>query len=192
MNLPSGNQYGLIAEEVEKVMPELVRTMSVPAKVDKNGKETVPAQSFKGVNYTGMIPMLIAALQHSDSVINSLQQQINSIKTTCGYTAQCPTYKGTNSSSVTLSDLQIILDQNAPNPFAEQTTITFTIPESVQDAKIIFYTNNGTILKTVVITDRGAGSILVYGSNLSEGLYSYTLVADGKPIDTKKMICIKH
>ena len=89
-------------------------------------------------------------------------------------------------------DLQIILDQNSPNPFAEQTTITYTIPESVHDAKIMFYTNNGTILKTIEVTERGAGSVVVYASNLSEGLYSYTLIADGKIIDTKKMICQKH
>ncbi|MEY2829787.1 MAG: hypothetical protein RIQ33_1645, partial [Bacteroidota bacterium] len=29
------------------------------------------------------------------------------------------------------------------------------------------------------------------GSNLSEGIYTYTLIADGKIIDSKKMICTK-
>ncbi len=191
MNLPSGNQYGLIAEDVEKVMPELVRDMSVPAKLDKNGKVITAAQSFKGVNYVGMIPVLIAALQQTDSINKSLQQQINALQNCCGYNNKVPTNLG-NSTSTELSDLGIILDQNAPNPFAEQTVITYTIPESVQDARLIFYTNNGTILKTVQITERGAGSITVYASNLSTGIYTYSLVADGKVADTKKMVCTKH
>ena len=92
---------------------------------------------------------------------------------------------------IDLSDLTIILDQNSPNPFAEQTTITYTIPEIVKDSKIMFYTVNGVVLKSVQINDRNHGSLTVYGSNLSEGIYTYTLIADGKIIDSKKMICTK-
>ena len=198
MNLPSGNQYGLIAEDVEKVMPELVREMSVPAKTDKQGNITTPSQTFKGVNYVGMIPVLISALQQTDSINSKLlarldaqQKQIDALQSCCGYNNKVPTNLG-NNTSTELSDLGIILDQNAPNPFAEQTVITYTIPESVQDARLIFYTNNGTILKTVQISERGAGSMTVYASNLSTGIYTYSLIADGKVADTKKMVCTKH
>ncbi len=47
---------------------------------------------------------------------------------------------------------------------------------------------NGRVIKTVPIADRGQGSLLVYGSDLSSGTYSYTLLADGKVVDTKKMV----
>ena len=85
----------------------------------------------------------------------------------------------------------IILDQNSPNPFAEETRITYTIPESVSDAKLLFYDNSGKVLKTVTIEERGEGSLQVYVGNLSSGIYSYSLLADGKLIDTKRMVCNK-
>jgi hypothetical protein len=57
---------------------------------------------------------------------------------------------------------------------------------------MIFYTNNGTILKTMQINERGAGSVTVYASNLSSGIYTYSLIADGKVADSKKMVCTKR
>lgn len=53
------------------------------------------------------------------------------------------------------------------------------------------YDNSGTILKTSHIKEKGKGSVLIYGSNLSSGVYSYTLLADNKPIDTKRMVKVK-
>ncbi len=47
-------------------------------------------------------------------------------------------------------------------------------------------------MKTMLITQHGEGSLSVYASNLSTGIYSYSLLADGKLIDTKKMVCQKR
>jgi hypothetical protein len=82
----------------------------------------------------------------------------------------------------------VILNQNSPNPFAEQTTITYVIPEDAGFAQIIFYSSNGRILKTVDIEEKGEGQLNVYASDLSNGLYTYSLIVDGKLIDTKKML----
>ena len=85
----------------------------------------------------------------------------------------------------------IILNQNVPNPFAEKTLITYFIPESVNQAQILFYNDLGEILKTVDIKEKGKGQLTVYASNLSSGTYTYTLLADGNVVDTKKMVCTK-
>jgi len=82
----------------------------------------------------------------------------------------------------------IILNQNDPNPFGEHTTITYTIPDDVKEAKIVFFDNLGRILKTVVVGERGAGQLNVFAGNLSSGIYSYSLLADGKLVATKKMV----
>jgi len=82
----------------------------------------------------------------------------------------------------------IILNQNDPNPFGEHTTITYVIPDDVKEAKIIFFDNLGRILKTVVVSERGAGQLNVFAGNLSSGIYSYSLLADGKLVATKKML----
>lgn len=64
-------------------------------------------------------------------------------------------YRMSNKLFVELNAMNgIILNQNDPNPFAEQTRITYEVPDEIQDAKIIFYNNDGGILKTVIISDR--------------------------------------
>ena len=82
----------------------------------------------------------------------------------------------------------IVLDQNVPNPFAETTTINFSIPESVQRAQIHFYDASGNLIKTVDINERGEGKINVFAQDLSSGVYTYSLVADGKHIASKRMV----
>lgn len=82
----------------------------------------------------------------------------------------------------------IVLNQNVPNPFAEKTVITYTIPQSVQEAQIVFYDATGSLIKTIDIRERGNGQINVYAQDLSSGTYTYSLVADGKVVATKRMV----
>ena len=42
--------------------------------------------------------------------------------------------------------------------------------------------------KAFNITSKGKASILINGSELQAGMYLYTLIVDGKEVDTKKMI----
>jgi hypothetical protein len=82
----------------------------------------------------------------------------------------------------------IILNQNDPNPFAEETDITYYLPETVGTATIMFYDNTGVVIKAVQLQSKGNGTLHVFASNLSSGIYTYALIADGKLIDTKKMM----
>jgi len=82
----------------------------------------------------------------------------------------------------------VVLNQNQPNPFAEQTIITYSIPQTANSAQILFYDMNGKQINSVTITAKGAGQLNVYANDLSNGTYSYTLIVDGGVIDTKKMI----
>ena len=94
-----------------------------------------------------------------------------------------------NTQSVELSDADVVvLNQNQPNPFAEQTTITYSIPQNTGNAQILFYDVNGKQIKAVDITSKGKGQLLVYANDLTSGIYSYTLIVDGKIVDTKRMI----
>lgn len=82
----------------------------------------------------------------------------------------------------------IVLNDAVPNPFAEQTTITFNLPESVVKAQMLFYDAQGRLIKAVDLESRGAGQLNVFADDLSNGIYSYALVADGQLIDTKQMV----
>lgn len=91
--------------------------------------------------------------------------------------------------SVTLSDRNtIVLNQNVPNPFAESTVIEYSIPNNVQQAQIHFYDANGKLIQSVNLTERGKGELTVFASDLSSGIYTYSLVTDGKIVSTKKMM----
>ncbi len=57
-----------------------------------------------------------------------------------------------NAHRITLSNISSIkLNQNDPNPFTESTRITYSIPENIKEAKIIFTTTSGIIINTAII-----------------------------------------
>lgn len=77
MDLPEGTKYGLIAQELETVLPNSVKQTGTAT--DKSGVE----HSIKSVNYTEIIPMLISAVQEltdeletKDIEIENLKQQV--------------------------------------------------------------------------------------------------------------------
>jgi len=196
MNLTSGHHYGFMAQEVERILPSLVQDHSSPGRYDTTGAAIIPSQDFKAMNYTEIIPFLTGAIQEQQSIIDSMKVRMDAIEARllncCPVQSQRIASPENNSIDIVLSSANaIILNQNDPNPFSEQTRITYNIPESVKKADIIFYTNSGVVLKTVTISERGIGQMNVYASDLSSDVYIYSLVADGKTIDTKKMVVNK-
>ncbi len=90
---------------------------------------------------------------------------------------------------VKLNDIQsVILEQNVPNPFQEETTINYTLPDNTAKAQMLFYNSQGKLIQSVDLVQKGKGQLNVFASDLSNGIYTYTLVVDGKIIDSKKMI----
>lgn len=184
-NFDKNKQIGVLAQELKDVFPELV-------KEDNKG--------YLAVNYQGLIPVLIEAIKEqqiqieSQNEINkSQQQQIDELRTIvksiANNTSLSSDDKSGNNLSVALSDKNsIVLNQNVPNPFAESTVITYNVPSDFLKAQIIFTTNEGKVIKSVDIITKGEGRINVFANDLSAGLYNYSLIIDGKTIETKKMI----
>jgi hypothetical protein len=71
MNLPSDRQNGFTAQNIESIFPELVKMN--PAKKEQ------PAD-FKAVNYTGLIPVLTAAIQEQQELIEQMHRKINELE----------------------------------------------------------------------------------------------------------------
>lgn len=82
----------------------------------------------------------------------------------------------------------IVMDQNAPNPFAENTVINYDIPTAFKKAEISITDLNGVVIKTFSITAKGKGQVTVFGNNLNKGMYMYSLTVDGKRIVSKRMV----
>ena len=88
------------------------------------------------------------------------------------------------------------LKQNYPNPFNPITKINYTSTSlSVnQLIEIVVYNSVGQQVWSSSVTDhalRVTGSILFDGSKYNSGIYYYSLVVDGKKMDTKSMVLIK-
>jgi hypothetical protein len=203
--------YGLIAQDVEQFMPELISNYQMADLRDTSGAIIGVGGSFKALNYNAFIPILIKGLQEQQSKIDSLKHAVDSLTTKvntkdsiqdarlvaleaaidrcCANNTTRNSNTNINQLDVELSDKDaIVLNQNVPNPFAEQTTITYNVPASVGKAQLIFFNTNGQVIQTVDIKTRGKGKVNVFASDLSSGLYNYSLVADGKVIDSKKMV----
>jgi hypothetical protein len=187
MNLPSGNHYGFIAQDVEAILPDFVQTITSPAKLDAVGNIDVDKFDFKTINYAEFIPIIFGAMKEMQSRIDSLELSLNQC---CN--PQPLIYNGNNpviQSTVALSNKEtIVLNQNSPNPFRDKAEITYNIPESVKDAVILFYDYSGKVLQKFDISHRGAGSLTVYGEDLTSGVYTYSLIIDDENHQTKRMV----
>jgi len=88
---------------------------------------------------------------------------------------------------------QYFLGQNYPNPFNPVTEFKFGIATRAK-INLKVYDITGRLVQTYFDNmELNAGTITVKfnGSNLASGVYFYTLFADDKRIDTKKMVLIK-
>ena len=81
-----------------------------------------------------------------------------------------------------------LLYQNSPNPFTERTEISYVVPVEAQLATIYIFDMSGTQLKEYDIETFGEGCLTINANELYAGLFLYSLVVDGKLIDTKQMI----
>ncbi len=75
LNLPKSAQFGFVAQELEKVLPELVETNEHDVFTDIEENEHTRME-LKGVNYIGLIPLLTQAIQEQQDIIKQLEARI--------------------------------------------------------------------------------------------------------------------
>jgi len=203
MNLPQGEHYGLIAQDVEKILPNLVKDTKFetkhaqPSLSPDSKNPTIPSQQnsetidYKAVNYTELIPIIIKAMQEQQQVIRDLQQknndqqnEINKLKEIAGIST------GNTSSlqSVASGGNGGYLQQNTPNPFAQNTTIGCYVPFASKQAKLIVYSSDGNPVKTYILSNKGMNEVSITAGALASGKYSYSLLIDGRITESKNMI----
>lgn len=125
-------------------------------------------------------------MQEQQSVIDKQQQQIDELKTTVEkLSVTLTTAKPSQKMSAGY------LKQNMPNPFSQNTVINVNIPDNVQQAHLMVYDMQGNKLRSYIVKSKGASTINISAGSLAAGQYIYTLQADGKVIDSKKMTVSK-
>jgi len=167
---PAQNEYyGFIAQDVEKFFPEIVDT-------DENGTMYI--------SYDQFIPLLVEAVKEQQTEIELLRSEISSLKSE----STIKSISFVNQTPTEINEAAPVLYQNIPNPYSEGTIIKYYLPDGLSEADIIVFDMTGKQLKSFSLNTPGESSIKVSSSELQPGMFMYTMVVDGKIIDTKQMI----
>ena len=163
-DLSRANQihYGLLAQEVKELYPELVYEDSA---------------GVMSINYTELIPLLIQAVQDLSEQVSALSGFSSAAR------KQAPKQQESGTETI-----EATLYQNTPNPFTEETVISYIVPTEAQQASIYVYNMLGEQLSKYDISAFGDGNVTINANELYAGTFLYSLVVDGKLIDTKQMI----
>lgn len=161
---------GLLAQEVEKVVPEVV-------KADEKG--------ILGVNYMELIPLLIESIKEQQEMIDDLEIEVLELKALLEEEQNSETNGNTKKSK---------LSDNSPNPFSNETKVAYNVSEI--DATSNIYINVYNQKGSLVLTKRGSNmigeqSVSISGQELKEkGTYFYSLVINGQVVDSKMMLYV--
>lgn len=176
-------EFGLIAQELMEIYPNLVETDSM---------------GYYTVDYIGLIPIIIETLKEQKTQIDQQQIELEDIKQEVALLESCCNSKlknaqisDENSNNESSDSDEAILYQNTPNPFNQTTEIRYFLPAKINNAYLIIYDMQGSQLKKLTLTSRGENTQIISGSEFKAGMFLYALIADGKEIGVKRMILTK-
>jgi len=191
LTLPAGMQYGLIAQDLQEVVPHAVTSATSPPRYDEEGNITAESLDFLAVNYTQLIPVLVAGFREQNAAetsnleaINDLQERLAQVENSLAIHRQASSVN----EMARMEDYKVELDQNSPNPFGNETQISYTVRESGQ-IKVDVINDNGEVIATLQNDHQGGGnySLLWNATEHPSGVYFCVIRHDGK-VQVKKMI----
>ena len=160
---PKKTLYALTVGDVKAQFPDLIIK-------DSNGTEYV--------NYTQLVPLLVQA-------IKELKEEVDELK---GAAASSGAMKApTNINTASIDNTQGSVSQNTPNPFTGLSTLRVSVPDNATDAYLDILTSNGQSVKRIPV-DNGQSEVSLSSYEFASGTYLYTLVVNGKAVDTKRMV----
>lgn len=162
---PEQKHIGVIAQELQAIYPELV----------VEGQD-----GYLAVNYVEMVPILIRCIQELSQKVTDLEEEINSTTS----------FSGSSTDVDGLNTKKNVLYPNNPNPFKERTVIRFTLADDATNAFICIFDMSGKMLRKLPVSSNDS-NVSINGGELGEGMFFYTLIVNGREIDTKRMIISK-
>lgn len=170
---------GFIAQDVEKVIPEVVRASADEYKL-------------RSVNYHLIVPVLTGAIQEQQTQIEAQQKQIGELKAAIANLNNYNSNSTTGTGNYADGNTKGYLNQNVPNPFTQNTVISYRLPENTKTAALGVYDMNGKEVKLVNLSTEATGSVTIDGGSMQAGMYVYSLLIDGMPFETKRMVLTSH
>ena len=179
IGLPSGIHYGMIAQEVESITPELVHDVVMDEETDLMGDILHASTTYKGLDYQEMIPILVGAVQE----LSAKYEQLESIVAGC-----CPVNDdGTNLNSMPAggSDPAGSIRENKlmvfPNPVTDHTSIAYAMDHKGMLTMMVMGVN-GQHVSTIQLGQADVG-IFTYDwdtTSLAAGQYILSLSVNGE------------
>jgi hypothetical protein len=167
-------RYGFTAQEVKRIFPNLEEEFT---------------ENLGVVNYVGFVPLLVKGVQEQQKTIDTLKGTIDTLHVRILELRQeIENWKG-KTLDTTISKTKLF--QNNPNPFDNQTTISYYIDENstVSNATIEVRDIMGTLKSTISLGDiTGLGEIQYNRGSLNTGYYIYTLKVNGGIKDSKMFL----
>ena len=93
-----------------------------------------------------------------------------------------------NNNDINKPNFGAVLHQNIPNPFNGTTSIGYYLPHEAKNAHIVISNNAGQLIQTIPLENTGDQEININSSDLSSGVYFYSMFIDGQKFVTRRMI----
>lgn len=186
-----GTKLGLIAQELQPIVNEIVKSDELRG--DESGNKVKEAREHLGVDYTALIPVLIKGMQEQQILIEEQQARIDQLEALVSDSAT-PSQEETapqNDFRINAQPTGKVF-QNNPNPFKNTTVINYELPENTTKAQLIVSDLLGTQVANYNLSShQKSGQVTVQADSLAGGTYVYTLIVDGTPVASNKMIVTK-
>lgn len=192
---------GLIAQDVAEVYPEIVslapnregemyysidysKTGVLALKAIQELQQQLALKNTDNDKLQARVKTLEAqneALQHR---LSSIEAVLSQLQENCCRDVQEPL----RIQPEVINKEHPFLRQNEPNPFTGATAIRYFIPQEVQKAMLQIVALDGSVLKQINITAKGAGQIELDARALSAGTYIYSLIIDNEVYESRQMV----
>jgi len=158
----SRKRIGFLAQDVEKILPELVKT-------DEDG--------VKSIDYIGFIPLLVESINEMRLTIQEQQNEIEMLQSLLSVETKS-TLRSTSTGNPDMVEGAKLYNRAGAS-------VSYTLPSTFSNAYLQVFDISGRVVKKITLTI--ANDIVdINPSEIGYGTFVYALYVDGQKADTLK------
>ena len=157
----SRKRIGFLAQDIEKVLPELVQT-------DENG--------VKSIDYIGFIPLIVESLKEMQQTIQAQQNEIDILQSLLPEESKS-LLRSTSTDNIVIEGAKLYNRAG--------TSVSYTLPSTFANAYLQVFDIAGRMLKKITLTTAN-DTVEINPSEIGLGTFIYVLYVDGQKADTLK------
>lgn len=157
----SRKRIGFLAQDIEKVLPELVQT-------DENG--------VKSIDYIGFIPLIVESLKEMQQTIQAQQNEIDLLQSLLPEESKS-LLRSTSTDNIVIEGAKLYNRAGS--------SVSYTLPSTFANAYLQVFDIAGRILKKITLTTAN-DTVEINPTEIGLGTFIYVLYVDGQKADTLK------